>query len=258
MLIAVCSLGGAPGATTVAMAMAAAWPDPEMASLLVEADVGGGDIASWRRMPTDPGLSSLAARTRVRTGFSPPAESLTRHAQTLAGGLEVVLAPVDPLAAHKATALIAEHPSVLRETRTVTVVDVGRMVPGSPGARLAAHTDAIVLVVRAEVAHLRRLRECAPVLNTLPARGAQVGLAVVGPGFTSAEVRAQTGFEVWARLPQDARTAGFLRGDADAVRVWRRPLMRGVKAMATRIALEFQTHQRTVRDLVTTAPGEGI
>src|SRR5699024_5236667 len=81
--VALFSLGGAPGVTVAALAMAAVWPAPSGAAL-IEADASGGDIAAWQRLQPSPGITDLAAAVRHR-GAGPQADPHS-YTQTLPGG----------------------------------------------------------------------------------------------------------------------------------------------------------------------------
>ena len=87
-LIALASVKASPGVTTTALALAAAWPSQRR--LLLEADPGGGDLGPWLGLPPAPGLVGLAAAARHDHG----SDVLWEHAQEVAGGVHVVVAPV--------------------------------------------------------------------------------------------------------------------------------------------------------------------
>ena len=56
-------IGPIPGLTTLAVALAAIWPEPRRA-VVVELDPDGGTLASSVSAKSDPGLTSLAASGR--------------------------------------------------------------------------------------------------------------------------------------------------------------------------------------------------
>ncbi|MCY9785181.1 hypothetical protein KIK06_14950 [Nocardiopsis sp. EMB25] len=234
MIVAVCSLGGAPGVTSLATALAAAWPSsPVTVPVLVEADASGGDLAAWHGIDlhdSPAGVVSLAAASRTPVPVSLPADvwaeagvegassahaPLVNHAVELPGGLRVVPAPADPLEAGRAVDVLAHNPSLLRTGR-VSVVDVGRAVPGSAGALLVRHADVVVVLTQAgDVGHAARLRACAPILASLREEGARVGLAITGPcPHSDGEVsKVASGLPVWARIPHDPTGAGLVQGE---------------------------------------------
>ena len=149
---------GAPGVTTVAVALAAVWPRP---AVLVEADSAGGDLvyrlpgADGRPLARDRGLLSLAA---AAARSSPVPAALAEHVQRVAGGLDVLVGPAGLIQAAgiaaswpAMAAALAAHPDA------DVVVDAGRLGPDTP-LPVLARADLVLLLVRptvAAVAHLR-------------------------------------------------------------------------------------------------------
>lgn len=223
MIVAVCSLSGAPGATTLAAAIASAWPPrPLCMPVLVEADASGGDIAAWRRIAVERGLVTLAAASRS-TRRTPAGDDnpLLAHAVDLPGGPRTVLAGAAPHAVKGAVEILSSHPCLLASGR-VTVLDVGRAVPGTASARLLTRADAAVVVVRGDdVAQLLRVRECSSALRDLENRGCRVGLAVRGGRFSDAEIAESTEVQVWGRIPEDAAGAAMIRTGQPGPAGWR-------------------------------------
>ncbi|WP_194956938.1 hypothetical protein [Nocardiopsis kunsanensis] len=220
--------------TSLATALAACWPStPLTVPVMVEADASGGDVAAWHSIDPDQnpdaGLVSLAAasraplqttmtpqdRTQGDAGETPSAFTpLLRHATELPGGLRVVVAPADPLEAGRAVDVIAQTPTLLSSGR-VTIVDVGRAVPGSAGAALLRHADvAVVLTDLNDVGQAQRLRACAPVLASLRQDGVRIGIAVTGScPHNDAEVsQVAAQIPVWSRVPWDESGAALVRG----------------------------------------------
>lgn len=226
-LIAVCSLAGAPGVTTAALALASTWPTAEPVCV-VEADTSGGDIASWWRVPTWPGVVDLAAASRG--GQDHEDTALGAYTQVLPGGMRVCVAPATAERIGSAIALLAHHPKALSAADEVTVLDLGRLGPSSDSARLLAEADAVVVATTTEVCQLKRLRES---LVMLRASSARLGVAVVGASWRSnAEISEALGAPIWARLPRDRRAAAFLAGQQHTPRIGRRPLIRAAHTLA--------------------------
>src|SRR5690625_996048 len=180
------SLGGAPGVTTLALAVAAAWPAP-VPTVMVEADAAGGDVAAWRRLPVSPGLVELAAAARTDTSFADgdTAPVVLGCSQALAGGQRVCAAP--PLTDNAAGAvhLLAAHPSVLRVDGVVTVVDAGRVAPRTPAANLVASADTALLVVGDDLAQLKRAQASLPALRQAVEH---LGLVITGTSTAAGQV----------------------------------------------------------------------
>jgi len=158
MLIAVCSDKGSPGVTTVALALAAGWPDP---AHVVEADVYGGDLAVRLRtrwgapLPPTPTLLTLAAAARS----SSDPDLVGRYAVAFTPRLRVLPAH---LVAEQATGITQSWQPLakaLAASSTDVVVDLGRVHSGSPAIPVAAAADALVVVARASPESLIHLRE---------------------------------------------------------------------------------------------------
>ncbi|MGQ4267636.1 hypothetical protein [Nocardiopsis changdeensis] len=226
--VAVFSLGGAPGVTSLGMALAAVWPG-DAPGVLVEADPSGGAVAVWRRLPTEPGLTGLAAAMRRGGGADPEA-----HTQALPGGLRVCPAPVTADPAEGAVRLLGQHPLPFSAMAApVAVLDLGRLTPSSPARALVARVDHAVLVVSERLTELRRAREhlLAP---SFPARDLTV--VVCGGRGGVGEITGALGSAVWGRVPDDPRSARFLRGEQDIARPQKRPLFRAADRLARALA----------------------
>ncbi|RCV57480.1 hypothetical protein [Marinitenerispora sediminis] len=160
--VALFSLGGAPGVTTVALALAGTWPE-EAGAVLLEADAAGGDVATWHRLPPSPGLTDLAAAARRRPAGPATATGPGEHAQGLPGGLSVCVAPVTADRAGGAVRLLADaSPMLATGPGPAVVTDLGRLTPRSPTAHLARHADTALLLTRDDTAQLRRVKESVP------------------------------------------------------------------------------------------------
>ncbi|MFD3685687.1 hypothetical protein ACFWTE_12830 [Nocardiopsis sp. NPDC058631] len=227
--VALFSLGGAPGVTCAAMALAAVWPGGAGA-VLVEADASGGDIATWRRLQPDPGLTGLAAAAR-HGGAS---ADLAVHTQVLPGGLSVCHAPVTADRAEGAVRLLAQNPGVLASADGPAVVlDLGRLTPGAAASALATWADEALLLVADDLAQLRRAKEASEALTrSLP----NLRTVVVGGSGGVREVENALGPSVWGRLPADGRSASFLRGETNPRKPQRRPLLKAAARLAGDLA----------------------
>lgn len=153
MLVAVASVKGAPGVTTLAVGLAALWPRP--GAVLVECDPAGGDL--WARFghhPT-PGLSGLSAATLHPTG----GDGLHPYAQRLPVGVDAVLAPPGDGAAASVRLLAERGMSLLRRAAAAStvVLDLGRLEPGGANLALAAAADQLLLLARPDLADLNQV-----------------------------------------------------------------------------------------------------
>jgi len=211
MLVAVCSLKGSPGVTTLATALAARWPAQEN-PILVEADPAGGDIMARFRLPESPGLVTLAAAARGRTSNDPTL--LAQHAQTLPPGLRVVLGPVGAEQSRAALSVLASGgASVLRRAAsqpgTTVIVDCGRVDPDSPAFPIIRDADAMLLLARP---HDDELAHVALKLPAAQRWSRQPCLVLVGDGYPTVEVSQVLQIPVMGRVPRDDKGAAVLCG----------------------------------------------
>jgi len=235
MLVAVCSVKGSPGVTTLATALGARWPAAETA-IVVEADPAGGDLMARFWLHESPGLVSLAAAARR----SADPLLLAQHTQYLPGGLRVVLGPVGAEQCHAALSALTSGSSPLRRAAdvpgTTVIADCGRVDPDSPALPIIRSADAMLLVARPcdeQLAH---------VVLKLPAaqRWARTpGFVLVGDGYPTREVSQVCKIEVLGRIPRDDKGAAVLcgqRGERHG------PDRSALGQAAARIATSLLTH----------------
>lgn len=213
-------MSGAPGATTVALALAASWPD----AVVVEGDWQGGRLAARFGLRRDPGLVTFAA---ARESLD-----LAAHVQVLPGGVEVVAGPESGEAAGGLWASAgATLASRLSSTRRPVVLDGGRFSVGSP---IVAHAvplaSSVVLVVRNEpgdlavaAAGLGRLRRANPA----------IGLVVSGAApYSAAEIADALGTAVLAVVPWDPDAAAAVSSGAAHRNLRATAFARSVRSLA--------------------------
>ena len=209
--------------------------------LLVDADPAGGDWLLRPGVAPEPGLVSLAMAGRRRFD----AWEALRHGQ-LVGNLEVI---VGPAAGHQSSAALqmvgerlAVHLRALTdasesglEVAIDSVIDCGRLSPGSPALATAVQADLVVLVsgpTAAALVHLASLVELV--------RGAGGSPAILlfggrGPRYEEADVAAGIGAEVLGTMGDDPGAAARLF-DAPGVldRVGRSRLVKSMTPVAAR------------------------
>lgn len=211
MLIAICSLKSSPGVTTLAVALGARWPGPEV-PVVVEADPAGGDLLIRFRLSSELTLVRLAASTRVRGNSS--ADQLAHHAQFLPDGLRVVPGPVGAEQARAALGLVASGPSSpLRRAGdradTVVIVDCGRVDPDSPALSIIRGADAMLLVARPrddDLAHVALKLQSAQQWSRRPC------FVLMGRGHSATHVSNELRIPVMAHVPHDVQGAEALCG----------------------------------------------
>lgn len=244
LVVAVGSVKGAPGATTAALALAAAWPvRGDGAALLVEADGSGGSLRAWCGSGSDEagtGLVGLAAAVRHRSRAVPDG-GLGSYADGLACGVRAVRAPAaGPQAAAAVEVLGQERFAVLHEDTPgvgVVVVDAGRLA--ASGSVVTGAPDVLVLVSRGGVdamghvaGRIEQLQAGVPVLDLL----------IVGPSpYEPAEVEAAFGVGRVHAWPWDpAGVRGLVEGRSG----WRRArLPRAARALAEDVCWRADTGQ---------------
>lgn len=225
MLIAVTSIKGIAGVTTLAVVLAAVWPGDD-APILVEADCAGGDLGAWHWLPDSPGVATLA--TQSRTG----SVALDAHLTRLPCGVDAALAPAGRHPATVAVGLLMEADVALWAKERPAIVDVGRLEPGAPSAAVLERADVVLVLARGDEGSLLRLADA-----DLPAGISR--LVLVGASrYTHAEIADWTGLQVAAELPWDVRAAAVAAGRRERSQGWTR---RGLPAAAHALAAALAT-----------------
>lgn len=241
MLLCLASLKGSPGVTTLAVALAARWPQP-WRRVLVEADPAGGDLAARYRLPVTPGLVSLAAAARRSTD----PELVGEHAQLLPGGLPVVVGPTRADQARAALTTIAAADgqagvlgSFTGRHDLVAVVDCGRLDPDSPASAIVSAADQLLILARPRADELAHVADhLAAEHRGVPGGPARTRLLLVGPGYPGAEVEREVGLAVAGSLPWDTRTAAAMCGRAATLLRPRAALVRTATRLAGALAAD--------------------
>lgn len=227
-LVAVGSSRGAPGATTLALALAATWPSSRQV-MVWEADADGGVLAARYKLGDQPGLATIAAT--VRQGRL-SREQLWQHTQQLPGGTAVIVGGESADQSHvvlndvgvKLAGWLQQHPSL------DVIADVGRVSPSSPAVQIAEAADVSLMVARPV---LEELRSAVYRLHALAAGGGTVGWVLTGDGpYDAAEVRESFGLPVLARIRHDERAASALVHGGSMRALRRSLLMRAARGLA--------------------------
>ena len=218
------------GATTLALGLAATWPDARRV-LLVEADPAGGTLGAASGWPGEPSLVSLAAA--ARRGADP--ELVFDHCQALPGGTPVLAAPAAPEQSRAALGMAQRLLARLGELDADVIVDCGRLDPGSPALPVVAGAARLLVAVRPRLADLHAT---ATWLAGRPFADVPVALVTVGDGpYPDAEITEALGVEVAARLPWDPDAAEALVAVAASARRLRvAPLVRTARTLAEHLA----------------------
>ena len=230
-MICVTSAHGAPGVTTLSLLIAGCWPRP---TAVIEADPSGGVLAVRYGLGRSPGLADLAARVGTHASES----ALWSSAQTLPGGLRVVVAPESGEVASGILDDVAG--SLARWLRQLdgvdVVVDCGRSIPGSPTGALMTVADAVLVVARTSPDQLYSAAHRTHALAAQADAGA-VGVVLVGDGPHGAdEVADQLKVDVLGVVADDPRTAGAFAGEGAARSTRRSPLVRSAGTLVDGLA----------------------
>lgn len=235
-VITVATVTGAPGATRLALGLAAAWPVEGQRRVLVEADPDGGRLGAELGIGVEPGLMALALA--ARSSPMTPDELVRRGAAAVADWF-VVPAPPSAEQAHSALVHAASSlASVLADAppgmpSTTWVVDAGRLTARSPVLPLGAVATHLLVVTHGSFPSLQLLPHR---VEALRAAGCHPEVVVVEPtSWTSAEIAEFVGADVVGVLPR-------VRGRAHGVGAMRantwRPWWNAVDALARHLAGE--------------------
>lgn len=181
-LISFVSAKGSPGVSTTVLGLAARWP-----ALVAVADLDpiGGDLAIRERdaegnaLDEHVGLVSLGVAVRSSDDVA-----LDDHLQQTFDGVDVLVGASGPRQAQSLGPAWPHLARALRGHSADVLVDAGRFMPGSPAGPVVEESDAVVFVVRSEiaaVAHLRdRLSHVREPWALGRVGGTRVGVLVVG------------------------------------------------------------------------------
>lgn len=195
--VAIGSVGGSPGASALALALACAWTRP---CVVVEADPDGGRLAARLGLAVRPGLVDLAAAARRG---DPSEVSLQRFAQVGPDGVAVL--PCHPAAEQVQALLRSNAEPIAQWCRACedhdVLVDIGRWRPGAATVPLARGVDRRLVVVRGEPEDVVALVHRAELLHAVG--GAEV--VVVAGTYGRREVAKVVSWPVVAELPVRGR-----------------------------------------------------
>jgi len=227
--IAVTGTKGSPGATTVALALAAI--TAARAPLFVEADPAGGDLAARCGATLDGGLVTFAAGSRAGVGRV----NLDAHTQLLPSGVRVMLAPTCGTQASSALRSIGTaFGPTLRDDDSLVIIDAGRWDAHSPAGTVVAGASAAILVLRPTVEGVEHARWHLTSLATLVDR--VVAVCIGERPYPSDEVRGVLHVDELYVVADDAGAANTLGRCAQPDRWLRRSsLMRTASALCDRI-----------------------
>ncbi|MFE3195405.1 hypothetical protein ACFXHA_40830 [Nocardia sp. NPDC059240] len=204
MLIAVAGLGPHTGATTTALALAAAWPATESV-ILVEADPHGGVLAAACGGYVRRGLASMAAASAPRAAAH--RVELVAHLQWHPAGVAYLAAPPVP-GPHASREVLAalRRPGPGREWsgELVVIADCGNLTNPRPSP-LIVDADLLLLVLGSQRRDTVALEEA---VAELAARYPRLAIVSIGSEHTGGDSVDRLPLPVLGRLPHtdDAAT----------------------------------------------------
>jgi hypothetical protein len=221
------------GVTTLALALAATWPNSRRV-LLVEADPAGGTLAAASGWPPEPSMVSFAAASR--RGLDP--EQVWEHCHRLPGGAAALACPVSVDQARSALGMLGAGVGRFSELDADVLVDCGRLDPSLASRGLLDGADRIVLATRPRLADLHAL---ATWTEAHPFDGIRARLVMVGDGpYPDGEISETLGIEIGARLPWDPTAAAALVSvPATARDVRMAPLVRAARSLADHLSADL-------------------
>lgn len=190
MIVAVGSDKGSPGATTLATALALAWPTQRV---LCELDPCGADLpfrllgADAQHLRPSPSLTSLAVDARPGTAIP----QLENYAQPSMLDVPVIPGCVTTRAMEKLARLLPSVGTAAAAWSGTAIVDLGRLQPWNPALVVARSATVVLLVTRAStegLAHLRtRVEDLSEYLGDPDRERTPLGVVVVAePGGAKA------------------------------------------------------------------------
>ena len=227
-VVALCSAKGAPGVTTLACTIGAAWT-PARRVVIAECDPSGGDLAARFGLSPHQGMASLAVARRHRGQHG----GLDPHVQHLPGGLEVLAGPVGTGAASALDRELGRGVDGLFSPNTDVIADCGRLRPDAPGQEaILRAADTVLLVLRPDVAGLAHAFSACSEIESI-GRTSPSSLVLVGGGpFSVAEVEEALRARVAVVVPIDVGAAAMASGEPGARRPFRRSrLIRSARAL---------------------------
>jgi hypothetical protein len=218
-IVAVGSVAGSPGATSLVLGLAAAWPDATRTRVVVEADPDGGRLGAELGIGVEPGLMALALAIRS-TPLSGP-DLVARGAGRVGDWYAIPAPPSSEQATsalvHAATPLAA---LMAADDGPVWLVDAGRLSARSPALPLAAAATHTIIVSAGSFPLLQLLPHR---VDALRAAGCAPCVAIVEPTpWPVDEIADFVGADVVVVLPHVAtgRRSGLGAMRASAWRPW--------------------------------------
>lgn len=207
MLVALGAGKGSPGATTCALAVAAAASNAlgRDGALLVEADPSGGDLECWCGPLGEAGLMSAATDIR----FLSDSGRLQELVVEVVRGVDAIAAPTaDAVASATLRSTPPDFGATLAAGDRVVVADIGRIASSGVHADvLLQAADLAVVVCRPTLASIEHSRGLVAALSAF----VPTAVVVVGTGpYGVDEIARALGVDAAWSLPWDSRGVATL------------------------------------------------
>ncbi len=231
-LVTLGSVTGSPGVTSLAIGLAASWPEADRTRVLLEADADGGRLGAELGIGVEPGLMAVALASRT-PGLT-AADVLDRGAAPVGDWFAV---PAPP-SAEQAHSVLAHSASTVADVLAadpagaVWVVDAGRLSVRSPAMPFAIAADHVLVVTSGAFPALQLVPHR---VDALRSAGCAVSVAVVEPtSWPADEIADFVGADVAAVIPRvKARSSELAAMRGNEWRTW----WRHVAALASYLAV---------------------
>ena len=228
-VVAVGSVHGAPGVSTICAAIAAAARPPGVT--LVDVDPAGGCLGVMTGVGYERGLVSLAASTRGPLSIGVVEE----HLQPCSAASRLLASPPAGDQVRRAlSALDGRLVAALGSSERPVVADVGRIDERSLARPFLEVAGEVWIVSSATATSALALPGA---VEALRRAGTSVSLVVVATGpYSAEEVAEYAGAELVQVVAEDRRAAALVAGRPGRERTLRRsPLWRAARALADRL-----------------------
>ena len=176
MIITLGSIRGAPGVTSWAVLLAAAWPPTnDVERVVLEADPAGGVLGARYEIGVEPGLPQFLAGLRRSEN---PTPDIDRCARLVSDGVWIIPAPETGERTRAVLGAVTDDTArQLATDQRIWFVDAGRLDDTNPSLTLANQASLGVLVVGARTEDLVQVPTC---VERLRKRCERTGLIVSG------------------------------------------------------------------------------
>ncbi len=249
MIVSVCADKGAPGVTTLATVLGVVWPGERV---VLEADCSGADLPFRLRHADgdrllDPQPSVLALAADARGAL--PSGGLLNYAQPTTLGVPVIAGALSAEQLGPMARLWPRVADAVAGWSGTALADLGRLRPGDPALPVAQASTAVLLLARADVAGLYRLRErvvelagsvgdpardSSPLVVVVRARSGREGRAAVGAARQVLEACGSPIPILGVFAEDPAGAAGLMAGELTR-RVAGSELVRSGRALAEKV-----------------------